>query len=332
METIGITSYPTNIPPLAYAEENGFFQEEMEAAGYDYDLQLTFEGPALFASGQTQIAFDISTIEAARMSNERDFGTTVAAKMMTDNIGWMVMAGGEYDPANTGGRQETIDKIAEEGATIGHLGWSAGNIPPDQIIFQDLFGHALEPDTGDFNVVSANPAALPQLMKDGEVVMIANSPAHGAGDELMNEEFVSLFFGSDEMARQDYGYAPLINAVVKDEFMDEHQAALEAALRAWDRGTDWFYESGIDDIPGNETYMSHFGTEDPEVAEYVTKWHLTDQYKDIPAAYETDTPIYHDDPYLDDAWLTENEKFMNRAAEVGQVPENWQDLVTYTKL
>ncbi|WP_276298727.1 hypothetical protein [Haloarcula ordinaria] len=317
---------------MAYAEEEGIIEEEMSAAGYEYNVQWTFEGPALFASGQTQIAFDVSTIEAARLANQRDMNLTVAAKMMTDNIGMVLPADSEYAPSQTGGQQETLDKIVEDDARIGILGWSAGHIPIDQILMSEIWGKALQPEDGDFNVVEANPGALPELMKEGEIVMAANSPAHGSGEELMSGEFVDLFYGSDEISKRDLGIAPLINTVVTDEFMENHRPAVEAAVRAWNRGTDWFYESGVDDIPGNSTYMEQFGVEDPEVAEYITKWHLTADYKDIPSAYETDTPIYHDDPYIDDEWLAMNEQFMNNAVEVGQAPENWQDLVTYAKL
>lgn len=327
-DTVGITTFPTNIPPLAWAENEGVFEEEMDAAGYDYSIEWTFEGPALFASGQTDIAFDISTIEAARMGDERDISTTIVAKMMTDNIGMILEAAGEYDPAETGSRQATVDKITDEDARIGIIGWSAGHAPVDQIIFQEVFGKAFEPDTGDFNVVEANPNALPELMKDDEVVMIANSPAHGSGEELMAGDFVELFYGSDEIAKQGFGMAPLINGVVKDEFMADHPEAVEAAVRAWDRATDWFYENGADEIPGNSEYMQQFGTEDPDVAEYITRWH---QGEDVPSAYETDTPIYWQDPYIDDEWLGQNETFMDLAAGVGQAPEDWREYVTYER-
>lgn len=319
-----ISAFPINLPMLEYVDQEGILADKLDAAGYDLQLIKSFESPPLFASENSDIDA-LSVLESARIGSERDQSLAVVGRLLTDCLGMVVRAGSEYDPAESGSRQATFDKVVEEGAPLGILGWAGSSIPPHQIIIQELFGYEFTTE-GDFNVQEAGPNALTELLSDGDLDMTETMPSFGSAPGLMNGEFKPLYWGSDEVAKQGWGIATLNDWVTRVEFAEDHPDAIRALLEAMEEGHQWFHEEGVEAIPGNQVYMDHWQTEDPEVAEYITRWMLNE---DVPASYETDTPIWYEDPYMTDEWIEGSSQFMDLAADIGQAPEGWEDYVEF---
>lgn len=326
-EEVVLSTFPTNMPQLAWLDQEGIVQEEFEEEGYELQIDWTFEGPSQFAAGQSDIAVNLSTIDAARMADERDMDIAIAGKLMTMFNGFIARTGSPYAPSEAGGKQAAVDNIVADEATVGIFGWSSGHIPTDQIIFE-AYGATFDPDGSDFEVVEAAPGALAELLMDEEIDVAANAPTQGGAPHIYNGDAEGLWYGSDELAQQEFGVAPLINTVVRPEFVEENPGAIRAWHRAWERGNDWFFEDGLADIPGNDTVMEQYNTGDSEMAEYITEW-LIDEGDHIPDSYQTSTPRHWHTADMDDEWLDRNHEFMDNAADVGFAPDNWRDLISY---
>lgn len=327
-DPIVLSTFPTNMPQLEYLEQEGILEEEMSDAGYEYEVQWTFEGPSQFAAGQSDIAVNLSTIDAARMAAERDIDIAIAGKLMTMFNGVVARSDSPYAPSQAGDIQAAVDNLAEDGERFGIFGWSSGHIPADQIVIEELLGHTFQPDDSSFPVQSSNPGALAQLLMDGDLAMAANAPTQGIAGALYEGNAEVLWYGSDLLDQEDFGIAPLINTVVRPQLVEDHSEAIAAWHRAWQRGNEWFFEDAIDDIPGNEDLMGQYNTEDPELAEYITRW-LIDEGDDIPGSFESDLPRHWETAEMTDEWLAGNHEFMDNAAEAGQAPENWDELISY---
>ncbi|MDX1747037.1 MAG: hypothetical protein R3324_13960, partial [Halobacteriales archaeon] len=290
---------------------------------------FTFEGAPLFVSGQSDISLSVSTIDIARMGAEQGINGSVVAPMLTSFGGPLVRAGGPYDPAETGSAQASIDKVSDDNGRFGIFGWSAGHVPVDQIILQELFGKELTEEGGDIRAQPTEPPAIPQLVMQDELAMGWHSPAHGSGGRLLAQELVPLYWGAEELSRNNFGMAPLANIATRPAYLEENREAVEAFLRAFNQGVTWFYDSGVDDIPGNETYMEPIGAGSAEEARYTVEWVISN---DVPLGYETDTPRLHNPARVTQSWIDQNTAFMDRAADIGQVPSNWQEFVAYEQV
>lgn len=324
-----MTNFPINNPGVVWQYldgETNILAEEMESAGYTVERQASFDGPSLFFSGQAEVATDLNTIEAARASMNRDENLVVLDRSQSVFLGLMTRAGSKWDPQESGGVEESLQLLLEDQGRIGIYGWGVGDVPAYQVAISRLTDGLMEQDGGDFDVVTADAAAVPQLINQGDLDAGSSSPTHGAGALMYEEELAPLIYPSDFFAQQGWGEPSLENAVVRSDFYEEHQEACEAVVRAWDRGTTWFYESGLEDIPGNSNLQEKLGTDDPEIAEYAVRWVLGE---DVKWQYETDTPKLYDDVYLNQDYVDRNVQFLNTAEEIGQVPSGWEDRVEF---
>lgn len=326
---ITMTNFPINNPGAIWEYLDGgtnIFANEMESAGYSVSREASFEGPSLFYAEQADIATDLNTIEAARGSVNRDMDLAVLDRSQSTFLGLMTRAGSKWDPAESGGVAESLRLLLGDQGRIGIFGWGVGDVPAYQVAVSRVTDGLMQQDGGDFDVVTADPAAIPKLIDQGDLDAGASSPTHGAGGLMFEEELAPLMYPSDYFARQGWGEPSLENAVVRQDFLEEHRPACEAVVRAWDQGTTWFYENGVDEIPGNDSYMEKLGTTDPEVAEYAVRWVLGE---DVLWQYETDTPKLYNDVYLNQDYVDRNMQFLNTAEEINQVPSGWEERVSF---
>ena len=330
-ETITISNFPLNVPGVVWSyvgRRTDILADKMAEAGYDYELETTFQGQSLFLSEQADIATDLSAINAARAAVERDLDLRIVDRSMSAFVGLIVRNGGEWDPREVGGLEATLEKLAEEQGRIGIFGWGGSDVPTYQIATQRLVDKEFAPE-GDFNVVTSEAPAVPQQLVDGELAVGSTGQPYGAGQLLMEGTLAPLMYSADEMAKRGWGLPSLENAVVRADLLETDRAAVEAAVDAWDEGTDWFFERGLEEIPGDEDFMQQLGTDDADVAEYIVRWLLGE---DVRWQFETDTQKVYRDVRLTDEWIEANQQFLRNAAEIDQVPAGWEERIDYVKL
>jgi hypothetical protein len=326
--TISITSFPVNVDGLTntHIDRSGILGEELDEAGYDYEMQFTFEGPPQFVAGNTEVAHDISALEAARITQEQDMDLAVIARIQTAFMGMHVVPGGEYDPEVTGSVQASIDKAAEGNAGVGILGWGVGDVPPTQLVMQRLYDKDFFQDNSDFEVATSSPSAMPQLVVDGELAMGSFSATHGAADQLLNDELKPLYFGVDLMRENGWGTPPLSDVVTTQEFLENNREACAAIARALDRGTDWVYGDAIDEAPGDSELRDILIAETPEAAEYALRYHVEDGTK-----YSPESTTLWEDNSVTDEWVENTKRALRNAEEVDQLESGWDDRLEFVQ-
>jgi ABC-type nitrate/sulfonate/bicarbonate transport system substrate-binding protein len=324
--TISITSFPLNVDGLTnyYIDDSGILEEELSSVGYEYDMQLTFEGPPQFVSGKTDVAHDISALEAARLTQEQDMDLAVLGRIQTAFMGMHVVPGSEWDPENTGSVQATLDKAADEGGKVGILGWGVGDVPPTQLLMERLWGKKFYQDETDFEVVTSQPSVMPKLIADGELAMGSISATHGAANELLNDELKPIYFGADMMRAQGWGTPPLSDVVTTQEFLEENRDACEAIVRALDRGTDWVHSEALDEVGGDSELQELLITQESAPAEYALQYHTEPGTK-----YSPDGPTLWEDNYVTDDWVEDTKTALRNAQEVDQLGSGWEDKLEF---
>jgi len=326
--TVTIASFPQDMDGVIfeYLDSEGILEDHLSDTGWDYELQLTFEDIPQFVSGEADIA-GISELEAAQIGVEQEISTTVFARRANAYFGWLVKAGGPYDPDQTGGVQATLDKVVQDGANIGIAGWGIGHVPSDQIAFSEGYDLTMSEDGGDFNVVTAEIPAIPQLIDQGELAMGANSPSHGASGRLLDDTLKPLFWDHDKVNELGLGLPPLTGLVSRQSFFDENEDVVQAVFDAANEGQSWFYEQGPDEIPTNENYQELLGAENEEQAQYIVEWQQNADVKHGTEAIPRPKEIGFTQDRISDAT-----DFLGRVEEIGFVPSGWEEYVEMVTL
>lgn len=326
-----LTAIPSSPSALVlnHVIESGTLDEKVQEAGYDsVDAQLTWEGPPQFAAGQSDMAVgDMSGIEAARMGAERDIDLSVMGRITSNYVGMLVERGGDYDPENTGDVQATVDAIVEDNANLGIPGWESGSVPPSQIIMQENFGISLAEDGGDLNAISADYGAIPQLLLDGELAMGLTAPPLGAAPNFVEDppSVKPLYWNSSELIDAGYGVPPLGDVITRQSFADENEEAVSAVLEAYQEGVEWFLEDPVSVATESTDNMEIVGASNEQEAEFIVSWSFDSQENE----YAPDWPPFYEDPHATDDWIQQNEEFLASTADIGQIPETWDEHVEY---
>lgn len=302
--------------------------DELEAVGYEANVQRSWEGAALFASGGPDIS-TMSSLEAARLGAERDIDLTVFGKVAPLFKGMWVARGGEYDPETTGGAQATIDAVVENGGTLGIGSWAGGEIPGHMAAFSSEFGYMFSEEESDFSVVTADYSAIPQLILDGDLAIGDASPVHGVAlnlDESGTPQHREVFNCAEVLEANDIGI-PLLNSLTTNRsFIEENEEATAAFLRAWHEGMSWMFEDPMGRITSDEeTHFEQLAVESEAQAEYIVDWGIN-------MAMDNEYPIVYEDQELTDSFIEQDRGFINRVAEIGVAPESWEENVNYAKL
>jgi len=309
-----------------HIDQSGKLGNELEKVGYDYDLQTTFDGPPLFVSGKTNVAHDISALEAARLTQEQDMQLVVLGRLQTAFMGMHIVQGSEWDPENTGGIQSTMDKATEQNAKVGILGWGVGDIPPTQLLMKRLWSKDFFRDASDFRVITTDPPVMPKLMLDGELSMGSTSATHGAASQLLNDEIKPLFFASDLVEEQGWGVPPLSDIVTRKEYYENNKEACKAIVEAVNRGTDWVYNKAINKVPQNSNLREILLAESPDAAEYALKYHVEQGTK-----YSPEQPTLWEENYVTDDWVERTKSLLRNAEDVDQLESGWEDKLEFAR-
>jgi len=309
--------------------EEGILEEEMSERGYTMNLQETFEGAALFASGGPDFT-TMSTFEAARLSAERDLDLVSFGRLAPNFMGWWVEKGGELDPQNSGSTQNSIEQLATGSGQIGIGSWAGGHVPPDAMIVDRVYdGYAFGEGNSDFNVVTANYGAIPQLVLQGDLAAGSTSPVHGVARQLGDNgdpELTPLFNAAAILDENDYG-VPLLNSLTTNQqFIDENEGACTALLQTWTRGMDWLFNNPMDKIKqSQEENLELLHLENTDQAQYLTDWGIN-------MSLDNDYPIVYKDVAWEESTVEADKAFLSTAQDAGFIPDGYQDRLSWVQL
>lgn len=306
--------------------ETSILEDELSDAGYEMEVDESWEDSALFASGQSNFS-TISSLEAAQLGGERETNLVVFGRVHPQYMGWMVATGGDYDPEQTGGVQESIDALVEDDALVGIGAWNGGHVPTDTITLDQVFGYEFAEEGGDFNVTTADYVAIPQLIQSDDLAAGSTSPEHGAARFMVNDppELTHLFWGADIARENDFGIPNLNSLVTTQEYWDENQDAVEAFTSAFQQGVDWFLDDPKGIVLEDDEYIEMLGAENAEQAEYIIDWGIN-------LEYSTDEQMVFESVTMDSDAVEQDKEFINYSAEIGFVPENWEERVTFEEI
>lgn len=326
---IPMSAFPVGGPPTIAQkyvhEETSILEDMMADAGYKPSVNFTFEGPALFASGQVDIAFgDLSTYEGVLLANERDQELVVTTKNISLYDAIWTRTGSKWDVENTGSVEATMRLFTEEGR-LGHGGWSGGDIPAYRLLMDKLYSLKFE-EGGDFNVVTADLLAIADLLADEKIDGGSTAPHFGTVKYLLQDEpsLSPVFWIPNLTIDNDLGVPPLSNIICKKEFWEEHSEAMIALSQAYQLGIEKVAENP-DDFITQEKYWDVIGASNQEEADFNTSWFLPTMENE----YQPDIPPVYIDGELTGEYIENDKKFIDNAAEIGLIPEDWENLLTY---
>lgn len=309
-------------------EGSDILEEEMNERGYTATIERSWEETALFASGGPDTSM-MSSLEAAILATERDLNLATFARISPMHMGWWVERGGDYDPETTGGEQATFGSIVEDGASVGIGSWAGGHIPVDTIVLDEAYGYTFAEEEGDFNVVTADYVAIPDLVLQGELAIGGTGPMWGIARNLDDDgepRHTEVFNGAAKCEELNLGVPPFNNLIVTQEFIEEHEPAAEAYIQAWHRGMQWLYDDPMGRIMANrEDNFAELAIETEAQAQYIVDWGIN-------LSLDNDYPYnYREQEFTDDR-IEQERNFLSAANEVGFVPDGWEDRLTHHKV
>ncbi|MBZ6496768.1 hypothetical protein [Natrinema longum] len=310
---------------MKHLESENVLSNNLEEAGYEIEnLQYTWDGAPLFASGQADISH-LTGLEMARLGSEQEIETVVSGRISPNFLGIWTRPGTPYDPDEAGSQQAAVDTIVSDNTEFLIDGWGSGTVPPARITM-DEYGYAFS-EEGDFNVVTAELTAIPTLIADETADVGLLSPMHGAGQLVLDEQIKPILqyptWTSDHI-----GYVPALNNVTTSQsFFDENPDAIRALVDTWDEGMQWLHETGSDAIE-TEDDLTDLGCRTMDGGEYAMKWGLGDQ--NVP--YALSETAVHESGYMTDEYINGQQSFLESVAERGVIPSDWDDYVAFEEV
>lgn len=310
--------------------KEGILEQNLSEVGYKPQVQWTWSGATLFASGKVDVAH-ISPLELARLGPERDLNTACVGKICPEFEGMWTTPGSPYDPDEAGSIQAALDNIVENNALVAHGSWAGGNIPPTKI-FMDNYGVPFNQNVSEYQITTAGYTAIPRLMaEEGQIDAAVSSPMHGGGQYALNREMKPIAQYIPWFQDNTDFIPPLVNVSTTTEFADNHSEGLRALVETWSEAATNLFEQGAS-VVNNEDDLAYLGAKTMEGAKYVVRWGLGE---DVPYSYAHDSdypPAVYEDTFLTDDYITNMENFLQTVVGKGLAPSNWQEHVEFRKL
>ena len=309
-------------------DDTNILADKMESAGYKANVQKSWEGAALFASGGPDFS-TMSSFAASRLGVERSQDLAVVARIAPLFMGWWAAKGGEYDPANTGSTQASMDALVENSATTAVGSWAGGDVPSYTITIDSQYGYTFTEEDNDFNTVTADYFAIPQLMMEGEVAAGGTSPIHGVSrhlDDNGDPQHVELFQCAQVLEDVGIGVPTLYSLTTTQEFVSNNRGAAQAYVQAWYEGMQWLNEDPMGRVMEDQSaHFQQLGVETEAQAQYLVDWGVN-------LSLDNEFPYNYADVELTDSAIEEDRNFLQTAAERGFIPENWSDRVEFVTI
>jgi hypothetical protein len=292
-------------------------ENRMNEAGYTVNAQESWENAALFAAGGPDFS-DIAGLEATTLASERELNLVTFGQTISNFVGWITRVGSRFDPDNSGGLDQSLNMLAEEG-TLAIGSWGGGDIPAQKIILEDRFNLTLDEDQGDFEVVTADYFALPQLAADEEVSAISTAPQYGAASLFHpdNPTLKGLFWNADLLDEMGYGPRPINGWTTTRDFVDANPGAVRALVEAHEETVADFLSRPYE-LATTELYTEYLTAQNREEAEFLVDFCIENEYS-------WQSPLIYETVSLSEEAIEQETRYINRAAELGDVPSDWQD-------
>jgi len=314
---------------------SGNLEQELGAVCWEGEWNFNFEDDPPYISGDYNLE-EGGPLEASLVAEEKGADELVIFdKHNSAFTGVCAKNGGEYDPEVTGSVQDSVDKMVENDERFGIFSWGSGNTIPLQIIFEKVFGYEMRRDGGEINVVTAETAAVPELLDTGELALAASSPAHGGGEALYNDTIVPVWWDNEIMPENDLGMPNFSNYWVTREMYEDEEArqALGGFVRAHQKSNNWFFEEAHEIVPGHDEYGEAFGNaEDKEVIQYIMDW-LTAHERGIvdEVKYASEAPTTHKNVFITDEYIEQMNTYAQAGVDIGIVDEDWDRRMSWGK-
>lgn len=313
-------------------QDSGVLDQVFQANDLDANVTQTWEDAAIFTAGGADIS-PFSSMEAATMGAERDIALACNARIAPNQFLLVTRRGSPYDPEVAGGAEAAIDKIHEDQTPVGFGGWGGGIAPALSIMFDAAFGYTFVSDEeqSDIPYATADWAAVPQLVNDGEFDIGVTAPLFGAapymtGDDPSLAKVVSI---GEEVSNAGIGVPQLNDWICSQEFADEWPAGIASMVQAYYEGVEWFTSNPVEIIESDEEYLTQIGAENAEQARFAIEWGIN---LSNPGPWENDIPALYSDVELTDEFIEADRAFLTRASEGGFLDGNWSDHLTYRKV
>lgn len=325
--TIRITMGPGGFQGIVVdylTNRTSILRDNITSAGdYEVEIQPSWEGSALFAAGGPDFS-SIGPFEAAKLAAERDLELSANAKVAPNYVSWFTAAGGPYDPAESGSVQASIDRMYEDGARHGHGSWGSGHVAADMYINQEVYGHTFE-EGGDLDVVTADYASIPQLIINGELDTGASWFIANTQQVQDPPQLAHLYACYSAVEENDLGVNALNAWTTTQEFAEDHAPAVEAYVESWQEGMDWLFGDPMGIVMENEDYWEQINSETEAEARWAVEWGLLGEH-------DIDFPVVFEDNSMSDDWIEANRTFVDNAASIGEVTEDWRDYIEYNNV
>jgi hypothetical protein len=300
--------------------------DTLDEYGYTPQVKKSWEGSAMFAAGRPDFE-TMGSLEAARLGANRDMDLTVAANLAPNFVSWYTKKDSPYDPANTGSAQASVDKLAEEGDQFALGSWSTGDVPAYKILMGSEFGYNFSEDQSDFNIVTADLFAIPQLLVDEEIAVGTSSPIHGGAPFLVDDPEIVPIWPSvgDRLAEAGFARPQLNGWLTTQEYYADQPDAVKGLVQAWHKGMKWFFDDPTAIVTESDEHLQQLGVETEKQAEYIVEWGIN-------LEYGNQSPIVYEDIELTDEFIEGDKAFLNQAAEQDLLPGNWDEHLEYQKV
>ena len=292
-------------------------ENRMNDAGYTVKAQESWEGAALFAAGGPDFS-DIAGLEAATLANERELELVTFGKTIANFVGWITRTGSAYDPDESGSVQASVENIASDGkVAIGS--WGGGDIPAEKVMMKDQYDLSFDEDSGDFEVVTADYFALPGLVVDGEVATVSTAPQYGAAQYFVGDDpaLKGIFWNADMLDEMGYGPRPINGWTTTQQFRDENTGAVKALIGAWEETVADFLSQPYE-YATQEPYMEAITAQNEKQAEFLVEFCIENKHS-------FNSPLMYETVSLSEEDIQQETDYINRAAELGQVPSGWDE-------
>lgn len=305
--------------------DTNILANELESRGYAGNLQKSWEGAALFASGGPDFS-TMSTHEATRLGVERSMDLVCVAKLAPLFMGWWVSKGGPYDMEDD---QAAVDKIVDGQAPVAVGSWAGGDIPGYSMVANEAYGYDFSQENSDFRIVTADYGSIPQLIVNGEAATGGTSPVHGIARELDDTgepTLRPLFIAGRRLEELGFGVPPVNNWTTTQEFWDNHAEGVKGFMTAYAKGNQWWFEAPMERIRSDQqAHLEQLFLDNMTQAEFLIKWGITNEL-------EGGYPIIYSDIELTDEYIQQDRSYLEKAHSAGFVPDGWQDRLSYQQV
>ncbi|WP_340098688.1 hypothetical protein [Salinibaculum salinum] len=331
------------VPPTGWwavlrklAQDEGYFQQAADEVGADvtFSFENTWDDVPTWIANNADIA-QFGALEASRIGPRRDIEITVFGKNTPLNFAPLVQTGGPYDPDNTGGVQQSIDKIVEDGANFAIGSWGGADATSYDVAFGGTTDYRFEEEGGDFSVVTSGYFTIGQQVAQGDVEVGSSGEGMGAAPQMMSGDIKPLFWLKDYIPNEvlgeetEWGFPTMQNLVTRTEFYEENEGAIETYYRAQEMALQELRENPVEVITRSDEYIETMGAGSEEEARFIVNYGINLEGTD------TLEPPEHASVYestsMSDEYVEKQSNFFDRVAELGLTESNWSEYVQHVQ-